>query len=91
MPDIDSHKAELLQSLLIAMDSVSMATKVIYQHLLLQRTFVPIMNLNYFHAVELLHNSFVVMVTVVTIATRSAVTYFVPRNTCTLYGLKILT
>ena len=39
-----------------------MATKVIYEHLLLQRTFVPIMNLKCFHAVELLHNSFVAMV-----------------------------
>ena len=43
-----------------------MARKVIYQHLLPQRTFVPIMNLEYFHVVGLLHNSFVSIVTVVT-------------------------
>ena len=52
-------------------NSVSMARKVIYQHLSPQRTFVPVMNLKYFQVVEsLLHNSFVSMVTVVTIGTR---------------------
>ena len=46
-----------------------MTTKAIYEYKSPQRTFVPNMKLKYFHIIELLHNSFVAMVTVVTKAT----------------------
>ena len=45
-----------------------------------QRIFVPNMNLKNFHVVELLHNFFVAMVTVVTIATTQASDTFYPKE-----------
>ena len=71
MPNIDSRKAELLKSLLIAMVIVfpweqrsSLNTPIATKNICSNY------ELEIFYAVELLHNSFVAIVTVVTIATR---------------------
>ena len=70
MPNMDprySHKADSWHSFAFCHgNSISMAAKVIYAYILPQRTFVPNMKLKYFHVIELLHNSFVAMVTVET-------------------------
>ena len=51
---------------------------------------MPNIYLEYFHAVELLHNSFVAIVTVFSWQLGISIIHFDPRNICAKYELEIL-